>query len=117
MSHRKNSLLRLLASYYSPLALPHKVSTPDSTAEEKKEIHRQNMLHIRPFMRDYIFRSGKLIVYCYGFFLLFSTLVPFLYLAMTAALGILFALLHTVFLIFMQQYVENIAANTDGTKP
>ncbi len=116
MIHHSNSLFHLLAMYYSPLALPHKIAAHNSSLEEKKEIHRQNMLHVRPFMRDYIFRSGKLMLYCYGLFLLFTTILPFLYLAITAALGILLAMLHTVFLIFMQQSVENIAAQLKPPK-
>jgi hypothetical protein len=110
VEHTNDSMMRLLAMYFSPLALPH--LTPDKHAswKERQRIHRLNMLHVRPFMRRYIFRSGQLVLGCFFASLLFAALLPIPLLAIAASLGIILAVIHTAILIFIQQSANDIAA-------
>ncbi len=104
------SLMRLLAMYFSPFALPHLTPAKNANWRERKRIHRINMLHFRPFMRRYIFRSGQLVLGCFAASFLFASLLPFPLLAIAASLGIIVAVIHTVILIFIQQSANDIAA-------
>ena len=110
MNTTDNSLLRLLAMYYSPFALPHLSAAHDADRQERRRVHRLNMLHLRPFLRRYIFRSGQLVVTCFAIALLFSSLLPIPLLALAACVGILLSVLHTALLIFMQQSANDIAS-------
>lgn len=111
-----NSLLRLLAMYYSPFALPHQRPPRHADSQQRRRIHRLNMLHLRPFMRRYILRSGQLVLACFIAALLFSSLLPIPLLAIAASIGILLSVLHTVVLIFVQQVANDIARRTDPDK-
>ncbi|WP_428609004.1 hypothetical protein [Sedimenticola sp.] len=115
MNQPDNSLMRLIAMYFSPFALPHRVAGKHASRHERDRIHRYNLLHLRPFMRRYIFRSGQLILGCFIASLLFASLLPFPLLAIAACLGIILAVLHTVLLIFIQQSANNMAAR-EGLK-
>ncbi|MCW8905639.1 MAG: hypothetical protein OQL28_00190 [Sedimenticola sp.] len=112
MNTTDNSLLRLVAMYFSPFALPHLSAPRDADRSERRRIHRLNLLHLRPFLRRYIFRSGQLVVACFIFALLFSSLLPFPLLALAACAGILLSILHTALLIFMQQSANDIASRS-----
>ena len=111
MEQTNKSMLHLLALYFSPLALPHQTPKPNATLPERRLIHRLNMLKVRPFLRRYIFRSGQLTLGLFIASLLFSSVLPLPMLAMASSIGIILAVLHTVFLIFMQQSANDIAAN------
>lgn len=112
MGHTNDSMIRLLAMYFSPFALPHLIPDKHANWKERQRIHRINMLHVRPFMRRYIFRSGQLVVGCFFASLLFATLLPIPLLAIAASLGIILAVIHTAILIFLQQLANDIAAKT-----
>lgn len=104
MAQREHSsLIWLIARYYSPFALPH-------PAAGKAPVRGGNLLHARPFMRRYIFRSGQLVVGCFVASLLFASLLPLPLLAVAASIGSILAILHTVLLIFMQQWLDGVAA-------
>lgn len=104
------SLLKLVARYYSPFALPRQqVAESHATRREKARIRRNNLLYLRPFMRRYIFRSGQLVVGCFIASILFASLLPLPMLAVAASIGLLLAVLHTVVLIFMQQWINELA--------
>lgn len=109
MNNSYNSLLRLLAMYYSPFALPHLNAARNADRRERRRVHRLNMLHLRPFMRRYIFRSGQLVVACFVATLLFSSLLPVPLLALAACIGVLLSVVHTALLIFVQQSANDIA--------
>lgn len=102
-------MIKLIARYYSPLALPRQVAGPQATRHEKARIRRNNLLQIQPFMRRYIFRSGQLVVGCFIASLLFAGLLPLPLLAVAASIGLILAVLHTVVLIFMQQWINEFA--------
>ncbi len=102
--------MRLIAMYFSPFALPHQTPRKSAGRRERARIHRINLLQLRPFMRRYIFRSGQLVLGCFIAAALFSTLLPFPLLAITASIGILLAVVHTALLIFIQQSANDIAA-------
>ncbi|MCW8943286.1 MAG: hypothetical protein OQL27_00860 [Sedimenticola sp.] len=110
MKQMNDSLVRLLAMYFSPFALPHLTPAKDASWQERKRVHQLNLLHFRPFMRRYIFRSGQLILGCFVASLLFASLLPFPLLAIAASLGIIVAVIHAVILIFVQQSANDIAA-------
>lgn len=112
MNTTDNSLIRLLAMYYSPFALPHLSAARHADRNERRRVHRLNLLHIRPFMRRYIFRSGQLVVACFVCALLFSSLLPIPLLALAACIGILLSVLHTALLIFVQQSANDIASRS-----
>ncbi len=109
MDHSKESLFHLLVMYYSPWALPHKVAATNANKMERQRIYHENMIHLRPYMREYIHRSAHLLVVFYVLFLLFSLFVPLYIFAVLMGIGAMLAILHTVFLIFMQQEANNIA--------
>ncbi|WP_029134013.1 hypothetical protein [Sedimenticola selenatireducens] len=112
--------IRLVASYFSPFALPRLAPGKHASRGERERVHRINMLNLQPFMRRYIFRSGQLVVGCFIASLLFASLLPFPPLAIAASIGVILAVLHTVLLIFMQQWVNQVAAregpNNDQTE-
>lgn len=112
MNPTNSSLIRLIAMYYSPFALPRLTPARNADRQERRRIHRLNMLHLRPLMRRYIFRSGQLVLACFVVALLFADLLPVPLLATAASIGILLSLLYTVVLIFMQQSANNIASRT-----
>lgn len=120
MDPTDRSTIRLFASYFSPFALPRLTPGKHASRGERERIHRLNMLNLQPFMRRYIFRSGQLVVGCFIASLLFASLLPFPVLAITASIGVILAVLHTVLLIFMQQRVNQVAAregpNNDQTE-
>lgn len=64
-------------------------------------------------MRRYIFRSGQLVIGCFIASLLFASLLPFPILAIAASIGVILAVLHTVLLIFLQQWMDGLAADKD----
>jgi len=113
VAQKDDSLIQLIARYYSPFALPHQVLGSNPGQAEKAQIRRINLLHARPFMRRYIFRSGQLVIGCFVASLLFASLLPFPVLAIVASIGIILAVLHTVLLIFMQQWINEVAAREE----
>jgi uncharacterized protein YhhL (DUF1145 family) len=115
-----SSLIQIIARYYSPFALPRQVPGRHASRGERARVRRINLLQIRPFMRRYIFRSGQLVMGCFVASLLFASLLPFPLLAIAASIGVILAVLHTVLLIFLQQWANDIAAReareTDKTE-
>ena len=109
MNTTDNSLMRLIAMYYSPFALPHLIPDRDASRSERSRIHRLNLLRVRSFMRRCTFPSSQLIVAWFIAALLFASLLPVPMLAIVASIGILLSVLHTVLLIFMQQSANDIA--------
>ncbi|MCW8891661.1 MAG: hypothetical protein OQL20_13470 [Sedimenticola sp.] len=105
-----DSIMRLLAMYFSPYALPHLTPAKDASWQERKRVHRINLLQFRPFLRRYIFRSGQLVLGCFVTSVLFASVLPFPLLAIAASLGIIVAVIHTALLIFLQQSANDIAA-------
>jgi len=103
------SLLQLVARYYSPFALPRQVAESHASRREKARVRRHNLLHMRPFMRRYIFRSGQLVIGCFIASILFASLLPLPLLAVAASVALILAVLHTVVLIFMQQWINELA--------
>lgn len=115
MAQREHSsLIWLIARYYSPFALPHPAPETNPGRTGKAPLRGSSLLHARPFMRRYIFRSGQLVVGCFIASLLFASLLPML--AVTASIGSILAILHTVLLIFMQQWLDGLAAREELDK-
>ncbi|WP_275099737.1 hypothetical protein [Sedimenticola hydrogenitrophicus] len=115
MDPTDSSLIQVIARYYSPFALPRQVPGRHASRVERVRIRHVNLLQVRPFMRRYIFRSGQLVVGCFVASLLFASLLPFPPLAIAASIGVIVAVLHTVLLIFLQQWANDIAAR-EGQK-
>lgn len=114
MEQTGNSLIRTVARYYSPFALPRVVPGRNADRAERQRVRRINLLNAQPFMRRYIFRSGQLVVGCFVASLLFASLLPFPLLAIGASIGVILTVLHTVLLIFMQQRANEIASRASA---
>ncbi len=108
MNQHSDSMMRLIAMYYSPFALPHMTASRHASWPERRRIHRINLMHVRPFLRNYIFRSGQLILGCFFAALLFASVLPIPLLAIAASIGIILSVIHTAVLIFMQQSANDI---------
>lgn len=110
MEHFDPPALHLLAMYLSPYALPHERVKLGADWRTRVRVHRNNMLKLRPYLREYIFRSAQLIIVFFAASILFSLILPLPILGITAIAITLAAVAHTVFLIFLQQEANNVAA-------
>lgn len=117
MTQMDHSPIRILAMYLNPLALPHEHPARDATARERRRVHIDNLLRLRPLMRDYIDRSAHITLGLFIGFTLFTSLLPLKWLATACGVGIFLALLHTVFLIFLQQRANDLANAAGKANP
>ena len=117
MIHESETFLRLIAKYFSPLALPRERAARHATRLERRRVRRNNLIRLRPVLREYIFRSAHLLTVCLLAAVVLALLLPWPLPAAVALLGFLLAFLHTVLLIFLQQWANDVAASEGRKNP
>ena len=105
---KTHSLSRLLAMFFSPLALPkpHPICRGMSR-DARKKAKRANQRFVQIYLRGYIDRSAKIVAVCMAAYLFSIYLVGHALLVVVVGVTMLAAFLHLAALLFWKQHLDD----------